>query len=52
MIDKVIGIFLAIVSLAAIAVIVSNRSNTANVLNALLVGFQGSIAAAVSPVTG
>ena len=51
MIDKAIGIFTAIVGLAAIAVIVSNRSNTANVLTALLTGFQGSVKAAVSPVT-
>ena len=51
MVDKAIGVFIAIVSLAALAVIVSNRANTANVLNALLGGFQGSIKAAVSPVT-
>ena len=52
MIDKAIGVFIAIVGLAAIAVIVSQRSNTANVLTALLSGFTSSVKAAVSPVTG
>jgi hypothetical protein len=52
MVDKAIGVFIAIVGLAAIAVIVSQRSNTANVLQALLSGFTGSVKAAVSPVTG
>lgn len=52
MVDKAIGIFIAIVGLAALAVIVSKRSNTANVLNALLGGFRDSLKAAVSPVTG
>ena len=52
MVDKAIGVFIAIIGLASLAVVVSNRANTANVLNALLGGFQGSIRAAVSPVTG
>ena len=52
MIDKSIGVLIAIVGLASLAVIVSKRSDTAKVLTALLGGFQKSIRAAVSPVTG
>ena len=52
MVDKAIGVLLAIVSLAAIAVIVSKRSDTAKVLNALLGGFSSAVRSAVSPVTG
>jgi hypothetical protein len=51
MADRAIGILIAIVGLAALAVIVSKRSNTAAVLNSLLGGFSNSIKAAVSPVT-
>lgn len=51
MADKAIGVFIAIVGLAAIAVVVSKRSNTAQVLNALLSGFSSAVRAAVSPVT-
>lgn len=51
MVDKTIGVFIAIVGLAAIAVIVSKRSNTAKVLDSLLSGFSGAVKAAVSPVT-
>jgi zinc transporter ZupT len=52
MADKAIGILLGIVSLAALAVVVSKRSNTASVLTSLLGGFSGAIRAAASPVTG
>lgn len=52
MVDKAIGIFIAIVGLAAIAVIVSKKSDTARVLTALLSGFNSAVRAAVSPVTG
>lgn len=51
MVDKGIGVLIAIVGLAALAVIVSKRSNTAKVLDALLKGFSGAIKTAVSPVT-
>lgn len=51
MVDKGIGLFVTIVGLAALAVIVSKRSNTAKVLDALLGGFSSAIKAAVSPVT-
>jgi hypothetical protein len=52
MIDRSIGILLAVVSLAALAVIVSKRSNTAKVLDSALTGFSALIRSAVSPVTG
>lgn len=52
MADKAIGIFIAIVGLASLAVVVSKRSNTAKVLDSLLGGFSKTIRAAVSPVTG
>jgi hypothetical protein len=51
MVDKGIGVLIAIVGLAALAVIVSKRSNTAKVLDSLLSGFSGAVKAAVSPVT-
>jgi hypothetical protein len=51
MIDKGIGVFVVIVGLAALAVIVSKRSNTAKVLDSLFGGFSGAVKAAVSPVT-
>lgn len=51
MAEKSIGVLIAIVGLASLAVIVSKRSNTAAVLTAGLKGFSSSIAAAVSPVT-
>lgn len=51
MIDKSIGVFIAIVGLAGLAVVVSKRSNTAKVLDSLLGGFSGAVKAAVSPVT-
>lgn len=51
MADKAIGVFVAIVGLAGLAVIVSKRSNTAKVLDSLLGGFSKAVQAAVSPVT-
>lgn len=52
MVDNVIGVAIAIVGLAALAVIVSKKTQTAKVLDSLLGGFSKSIRAAVSPVTG
>ena len=49
--DKFIGLFALIVFLAALAVVVSKRSNTAAVLTSFLNGFSSNIKAAVSPVT-
>jgi PRD1 phage membrane DNA delivery len=51
MADRAIGVLIAIVSLAGLAVVVSKRSNTAAVLTSFLNGFSTSIKAAVSPVT-
>jgi hypothetical protein len=51
LVDKAIGVFIAVVGLAGLAVVVSKRSNTAKVLDSLLGGFSKSVSAAVSPVT-
>lgn len=51
MVDKAIGVFIAITTLAAVAVILSKRSNTAKVLDSLLGGFSRMVREAVSPVT-
>lgn len=49
---SVVTIATAIVGLAIIAVIVSNRASTASVLQAATGGFAQDLSAAVSPVTG
>lgn len=41
-----------IITIAIVAVIVSQKSNTSNVITSFFNGFNGSIAAAVSPITG
>lgn len=51
MVDRAVGLLVAIVSLAALAVIVSKRSQTAKVLDSMLGGLSSLIKAAVSPVT-
>lgn len=51
MVDKGIGVLIAVVGLASLAVVVSKRSATASVLTAGLNGFSNTIKAAVSPVT-
>jgi hypothetical protein len=51
MVDKTLGVAIAIVGLASLAVVLSKRSNTAAVLTSALNGFSGSIRAAVSPIT-
>jgi len=51
MIDKGIGVFIAIVGLAGLAVVVSKKSDTAKVLTSLLGGFSQAVRSAVSPVT-
>ena len=50
--DKVLGLFGMFIILAGVAVAVSNRAQTAKVLNALLGGFADIQRASVSPVTG
>jgi len=51
MVDKGIGVLIAIIGLAALAVVISKRSNTAKVLDALLGGFSNAVKVAISPVT-
>lgn len=51
MVDRAIGVLIAIVGLAALAVIVSKRSDTAKVISALLTGFTNAVKGAISPVT-
>jgi hypothetical protein len=51
MADKALGVLIAIVGLAGLAVVVSKRSDTAKVLTALLSGFTGAVRGAVSPIT-
>jgi hypothetical protein len=52
MIDRSIGVLIAIIGLASLAVIVSKRAATAQVLDSLLGGLSKLIGQAVSPVTG
>lgn len=49
--EKIIGVFTLIVTLAIIAVLVSRRANTAKVVTSVLSGFSGAVKAATSPVT-
>lgn len=51
MADKALGVLIAVVGLASLAVVLSKRSNTASVLTAGLNGFSNTLKAAVSPVT-
>lgn len=51
MVDKGIGVLLAVVGLASLAVVLSKRSATASVLTSGLNGFSNTIRAAVSPIT-
>jgi hypothetical protein len=52
MIDRSIGVLIAIVGLASLAVVLSKKSATAQVLDSLLNGFTKSVKAAISPITG
>jgi hypothetical protein len=52
MADKIFGFFMAIISLTALSVVVSNRAQTANVLTSLLGGIAKLQNAATKPVTG
>lgn len=52
MIDRAIGVIIAIVGVASLAVVVSKKSDTAKVVGAVGSGLTGLIKAAVSPVTG
>lgn len=50
--SEIMTIASAIVGLAIIATLVSNKANTSNVLRSAGGAFSGAIGAAVSPVTG
>lgn len=50
--ESIVTIATAIVGVAILALIVSNRSNTANVIGAAGRAFSGALGVAVSPVTG
>lgn len=52
MIDRAIGIIIAIVGLASLAVVLSKKSATSSVLDSGLGGISGLIRTAVSPITG
>jgi len=52
MIDRSIGVLIAIVGLASLAVVVSKKSDTARVATSFLSGLSTLIRSAVSPVTG
>lgn len=50
--DQIVAILTAIIGVAIVAVIVSNRSNTANVITSAAQALSGAVATAVSPITG
>lgn len=52
MVDRFIGVVIAIVGVASLAVIVSKKSDTAKVVGAVGSGLTNLIRASVSPVTG
>ncbi len=50
--ESVVTIAVAIIGLATLAVLVSRNANTAGVINSAGRAFGGSLATAISPVTG
>jgi membrane DNA delivery protein len=50
--ESFISLFSLIVGVAIVAVLVSNKSNTSNVIKAFGQAFSSSLGVAVSPVTG
>lgn len=52
LINSVVSIAAAIIGLAIIAVLVSNRAQTANVIGSASAALANNISAAVAPVTG
>ena len=50
--EQVVTIAVAIVGVATLAVLVSQRSNTASVIKAAGNAFTGALGVAVSPITG
>ena len=51
-VGNIVSVFASIVGLAMVAVLVSNRANTANVVKETLQGFGGAISAATNPFSG
>ncbi len=52
LVTSVVTVLMAIVGVAIIAVLVSKNANTTGVIGATAQGFSGSLATALSPVTG
>lgn len=50
--DQVVAILTAIIGVAIVAVIVSKRSDTTNVVSSAFSAFSGLVSTAVSPITG
>lgn len=50
--DQIVAILTAIIGVAIVAVIVSKRSDTTNVISAASNAFSNAIGVAVSPITG
>lgn len=50
--DQVVSVLLTIIGVAIVAVIVSNNSNTTNVISSASGAFTNAIKTAVSPVVG
>ena len=49
---SIVAILSAIIGIAVLAVILSNGSNTVNVIKAFFGGVSGTLAVAISPITG
>jgi hypothetical protein len=50
--EQIVGVMVAIVGLASLAVVLSKKSNAAEVIKNAGAAFTGAIKAAVSPITG
>lgn len=50
--DEIVTIALAIIGVAMLAVLVSRKSNTTGVIQAIASGFGNSLGVATAPVTG
>lgn len=50
--EKIVGIIGAIIGLAVLAIVISARANTANVLASFFAGLSNLIGVAISPITG
>lgn len=50
--EKLTGIVAAVIGLAVLAIVISQKANTANVLGAFFGGISNLVGVAISPVTG